>query len=324
MKSVDVSSVSISKISGKLSTADTPAEFVVGSMAYAGGPGFASDEWVSKIQYDAVCGGMPSSLTPPQDLKDGYLVTPSTFMPDNMDLKEITDWLKVWSTLTGITAEWKPVMVSWNVTYTFRNVFVESPTQSCVGRELKEDPNISVQIAQPNGTEVGRNFSLSFSAQGPKNIRKMSVMIDDVYISSFDYAGQTKSISKTENVQLWSDIKEWEHTLQVIVFDYAGYSNKSQTTIKLIKKTDTQAPTLLEDQVKVEKQADGKYLVTLKFADDSGIGKGKIVNNGTTLKEFQWASVSFMLETLIPVSITVSDTANNKLEKSIDLSTYGQ
>jgi hypothetical protein len=44
MKSVDVSSVSISKISGKLSTADTPAEFVVGSMAYAGGPGFASDE----------------------------------------------------------------------------------------------------------------------------------------------------------------------------------------------------------------------------------------------------------------------------------------
>jgi hypothetical protein len=75
--------------------------------------------------------------------------------------------------------------------------------------------------------------------------------------------------------------------LQVIVFDYAGYSNKSQTTIKLIKKTDTQAPTLLEDQVKVEKQADGKYLVTLKFADDSGIGKGKIVNNGTTLKEFQ-------------------------------------
>jgi hypothetical protein len=59
-----------------------------------------------------------------------------------------------------------------------------------------------VQIAQPNGTEVGRNFSLSFSAQGPKNIRKMSVMIDDVYISSFDYAGQTKSISKTENVQL--------------------------------------------------------------------------------------------------------------------------
>jgi hypothetical protein len=64
--------------------------------------------------------------------------------------------------------------------------------------------------------------------------------------------------------------------------------------------------------------------VTLKFADDSGIGKGKIVNNGTTLKEFQWASVSFMLETLIPVSITVSDTANNKLEKSIDLSTYGQ
>ncbi|NCO97875.1 hypothetical protein GW864_01695 [bacterium] len=38
MKSVDTSSVQISKISGKLATADTPSEFVVSSIAYAGGP----------------------------------------------------------------------------------------------------------------------------------------------------------------------------------------------------------------------------------------------------------------------------------------------
>jgi len=36
MKAVDTTSVQISKISGKLATADTPAEFVVGSIAYAG------------------------------------------------------------------------------------------------------------------------------------------------------------------------------------------------------------------------------------------------------------------------------------------------
>gem|GEM_PF-7121539 len=91
--------------------------------------------------------------------------------------------------------------MSGNVTYNYRSIFVEAPTQSCADRELKEDPNIIVQISQPNG-DVGRNFSLSFSAQGPKNIRKVSVMIDDTYVGSFEYAGKTKAISKTENVQV--------------------------------------------------------------------------------------------------------------------------
>jgi hypothetical protein len=73
----------------------------------------------------------------------------------------------------------------------------------------------------------------------------------------------------------------------VIVFDFAGYSNKTETSIKIVKNTDTQAPVLLEDQIKAEKQADGTYKVTLTFSDDSEVGKGKIVNNGTVLKEFE-------------------------------------
>ncbi|NCO97874.1 hypothetical protein GW864_01690 [bacterium] len=81
-------------------------------------------------------------------------------------------------------------------------MFVEAPSQACADRELKEDPKISVQISQPNGGDIGRNFSLSFSAQGPKNIRKVSVVIDDAFVTSFSYVGQTKSISKTENVQI--------------------------------------------------------------------------------------------------------------------------
>ncbi|PJA48428.1 MAG: hypothetical protein CO170_02740 [candidate division SR1 bacterium CG_4_9_14_3_um_filter_40_9] len=324
MKSVDTSSVQISKISGKLATADTPSEFVVSSIAYAGGPGFAEDAGASKIQYDSACGGMPSSLTPPQELKDGYLITPTTFMPDNMDLQEITDWYKIGSTLTGQKKDGTPNNVSGNVTYTYRNVFVEAPSQACADRELKEDPNINVQITQPNGGDVGKNFSLSFNAQGPKNIRKVSVLIDDVFVTSFSYVGQTKNISKTENVQLGTGIKDGEHTLKVIVFDFAGYSNKDETSITIVKKTDTQPPVLLEDEIKVVKQGSGTYQVTLKFSDDSGVENGKIVNNGTTLKEFEGATVTFITETLVPVSITVADTNGNKLEKSVDLSTYIQ
>lgn len=70
MKLVDTTSVQISKISGKLATADTPSEFVVSSVAYANGPGFTEDAGASAIQYDSTCGGMPSTLTPPADIKD--------------------------------------------------------------------------------------------------------------------------------------------------------------------------------------------------------------------------------------------------------------
>ena len=85
--------------------------------------------------------------------------------------------------------------------YNYPNVFVEAPAQACADRELKEDPNITVQITSPNG-DIGKNFSLSFNAQGPKNLRKVSVLIDDVFVTSFSYVGQTKIINKTENVQL--------------------------------------------------------------------------------------------------------------------------
>jgi len=79
----------------------------------------------------------------------------------------------------------------------------------------------------------------------------------------------------------------------VIVFDFAGYSNKAQTTINLVKTVeqqapqDTQAPTLLEDQISVEKQDDGKFKVTLKFEDNVSVAGGKVVNNGNILKEFE-------------------------------------
>ena len=71
-----------------------------------------------------------------------------------------------------------------------------------------------------------------------------------------------------------------------MAFDYAGYSNKDETSITIVKKTDTQAPTLPDGNIKVVKQGSG-YQVTLTFSDDSGVGKGKIINNGVTLKEFE-------------------------------------
>lgn len=335
MKSVDTTEVQISKISGKLATASTPAEFVVSSVAYAGNPGFGEDGEISTIDYDSNCGGLPSSFTPPQEIKQWYLIIPSTFMPDGMDLKEITDRWKIASSSTWSNGEtvW---FTSGKVTYNYTNIFVEQPSKACEGRELKEDLNIKIQIAKPLADDtIGQKFTLWFAAQSPKNIRKVSIMIDDVFITSFDYKGATKSMSDVQQISIGTGIKDGNHTLQVIVFDFAWFSNQAQVAVKVSKNApaekeiipanDTQAPILIDDKIQLEKQADATYKVTLVFEDLwSGIKKIKITNNGTTLKECTSATCEFTVATPIPVSISAEDIAGNKLEKSIDLNNYIQ
>ena len=70
MKSVDTTNVQISKISGKLATQNTPSELVVDTIMRSKGMGLQEDAGAGSMQYDAACGGLPSSLTPPQEFKD--------------------------------------------------------------------------------------------------------------------------------------------------------------------------------------------------------------------------------------------------------------
>jgi hypothetical protein len=141
---------------------------------------------------------------------------------------------------------------------------------------MKEDPSIKVNIESPSGgNKVAQQFKLSFSAESKKNIRKVSVVIDDVYVTSFSYEGQTKTLSRTETVDLGSEISEGEHTLQIVVFDFAGFTNTDSTTINISKK-DLEPPYLLEENIQIEKKEDGQYNATLLFKDAmSDIQKGK-------------------------------------------------
>ncbi len=55
MTAVDTTNVQISKISGKLATADTPGERVVDTVAYVGNPGFVEDNGAGMLQFDSAC-----------------------------------------------------------------------------------------------------------------------------------------------------------------------------------------------------------------------------------------------------------------------------
>ena len=53
------------------------------------------DTHIAKIQIDVLCDGEVSELTPPPDIKDAYMITPVSFMPDNRDRDAI---LERWKT----------------------------------------------------------------------------------------------------------------------------------------------------------------------------------------------------------------------------------
>jgi hypothetical protein len=126
---VDLMSVSINKISGKAASASTPAEFVVSTVKYKNSPGLAEDGGATPITFDGACNGAISPYTFGDNIKNGYLITPTTFMPNGMDLAEIT---QRWNESTAFMSGGTPTPASsGKVTYNFHNIFAQMPTEMC-------------------------------------------------------------------------------------------------------------------------------------------------------------------------------------------------
>lgn len=99
---IEVKDVTISKLSGKLATESTPEDQKIVSQAYIANVPTDGDTTTTAIQIDKACMGKISDVTPREDIINGYLLKPSTFMPNNMDLDDIGNW---WRGKAGATGE---------------------------------------------------------------------------------------------------------------------------------------------------------------------------------------------------------------------------
>lgn len=139
---IEVKDVAISRVSGKLVTENTPEDQRVSSLAYIGTVPTEGDSTMTPIQIDKACMGKVSDVTPREDIIFGYLVRPSTFMPNNMDLDDIAGrWQQRTAAPQG-TGEAQP----------YSNVFLEEPTKVCENRESlgTQDNSIGISIKQPH------------------------------------------------------------------------------------------------------------------------------------------------------------------------------
>lgn len=238
MPEKDTAGIQISKISGKLASPSTPSEFVVSTLKYAGSPSPSADEGALSLEYDSSCNGQLSPYTPRDFVKRGYIIAPTTFMPNGMDLKDITQWWKDSTSMSGQSLE-----LSGKIVYNYSNIFVEQPKNMCDGNTVKEDQTIQVQLSTPTEwSTISTAFSVSYGVQATKNIRKVMVLLDGQAVATFEYPqGNTKTITDTKQVTLVSTwFKNWNYSLELVAFDFAWFSNKKEISVKLDKSVPSQ------------------------------------------------------------------------------------
>jgi len=233
IKETEITKVRISKISGKLASDATPADLTVDTIKYSGWPWLSTDEGATSFQFDWSCNWLLSPYTPPEQTKIGYLIKPTTFMPNGMDLNEITQRRKESSSI--VSASWVS-LASGKVTYNFNNIFIQELKTMCPDRQAKEDTSIAVQINKPSdSSQIWRKFIVSYSVQAQKNIRRVAVLLDDVQVWSFNYSQwDTKSVTDTKEITLnWTWLKNGDRVLKIVAFDFAWFSNKTQIDVNL-------------------------------------------------------------------------------------------
>lgn len=317
IRSIDVTSASISKITWKWATENTPSEFVVNSLRYIQWPGLESDVWWESFEYDILCNWAQSPTTPLDSLKKWYLITPATIIPSKIDLAEITEWWRIGSSFTGNAPEgW---FVSWNVVYNYPNVFVKKPTEWCKERGIKEDLTISVSVIAPEkDSTVSARFPLWYDIKAQRGVKSVLVLADKEQIAQFSHNGRSKNVNELTSIT--SSLKAWKHAIEVIAVDVEWYSNTNTFEINVVE-TDKTAPIILETKTNVQQLENGKYQVSIILKDDlSFIEQWKISTPEKTILEFKGQAAVFTLDQLMPVKVFAKDAYGNSVEKEIPLS----
>jgi len=320
MSAIETTSVQISKINGWIAGENTPSEFTINAATYAYKLPWKLDPGMTPIVYDKLCNGKISPYTPAADIGHGYIAQASSFMLNNMDLKDIKERRTESLAKTGsVNNEEKKRP---RITYNYNNIFLAEPTEVCKDRVPKTDDSISIEIRQPQDWQsVTTSTSITFSANSSKrNIQSVIIFVDNEQSATFEYKNKS-NITDIQPIDL-NSLKIGKHKIRVEAVDVRGYGNWKTIEITTVEK-DTEAPILQKDKIKIKKQDNGNYEIMLLFEDKlSSIIGWKIFQNDKTIKEFEWNLAVFEIENLSTISIAVTDSFKNILQEDIDLSKY--
>lgn len=321
----EVKKVTIAKNSGKLASESTPESYKISTLAYINTAPTQFDNGAKEIQVDSLCYGKVSDLTPPEDIIPWYISQITSFMPNNMDLDSILNY--VWSNQNMADG-------SGAQSYT---MFASEPTQVCTERTwlswdvLGSGDSLSwskwrdtgigwkLTIVKPaNGGSVSNNFALRYTA----NIKapwSVEIIVNGNNAGTYQYS--TNAINDTKTINIPGAQVGTTHTITVKTTDALWAVTQKSIDVK-IQGTDNRPPYILRPNTQVVNNG-WSYSVTLVFSDlDSSVKWWVITQGGKQISTFEWSVANFSTSSTEPVWFSISDYYDNIGEWTVEISQY--
>lgn len=340
---VETKEITISKLSWKIATKDTPQKYIVTTMWYINKLPTEFDDAAITIQVDNLCNGKVSELTPASDIISSYIVKPATFMPNKNDLADIAKYLwfrqKQYYWWTGSKLDWS-----------YNDVFSAEPTQVCEERSLEitetwtnnqgvdniwltwetttwgintwfQKQDLQLSILKPtNNAKVYKEFALWFNTKWSNLPINISVSVDGQNVWNYNY-------SKNNTTDIKNISIEWDNKTSFEVSVIATDSN-NQTISKSIKinvwNIDKNPPYIIKNKTTVKNSWEWSYSINLLFSDQESKVKwwtiydskwNKITDFNGNLANFETTEPSIL-------KYEVSDWVWNTAKWDFNISSY--
>lgn len=294
----EVKKVTISKLSWKLATNDTPLWLAIGSLWYIKSLPSEYDDGVKKVSVDKLCNWKANELTSPDDLIEWYIIKPTTIMPLKQDLETIKNrWRDKWSARISEMIK-KPILS-------------EEPKTECEERKnIGWEWELQLEVLSPeNAQQVIRDFSLWYRIKSNYNITKVFVYLDDLELWNYNYS--KNNVVDIKNISLPSTILPWEHNIKVITRDEKWNEQIKSIAIQLMAKDD-KPPYLIIDRIKSTKLENWNTKIDLIYKDnESQVAWWQIFQNKKLLQSFEWNIVTLEVSDISWLTFEVKDKSWN-------------
>lgn len=305
MPNKDTTSLSISLVSGKIPAENTPITLIKQTIGRNGNLPNMVEAPIAEIEIDSSCYGKASPLTPYEQIKRGYLIQNSSFMPNGMDLEDIKNYLKE-SAATGAKIEGS------------LNLFVEEPQNFCAERQPTQNDEIKISLIRPKtGTQLAKKNNIVYAINSPVAIKKVMISLDGKTVKS--YVDNATEIFAVKELDL-SIHNEGKHQLEITAIDANQATKTASFDLQLIAEDKT-PPFLQKEQSSSVKNAEWKYETTLIFDDElSGVKGGKIFEKGKN-KAFNTFSLQATSFTSVSpqIKLEVEDYYGNVFTQELNL-----
>lgn len=214
-----VYSATISSISGKLASENTPEGFRVSSI-FAVKP-TAYENSMKEIEVDSLCNGKVTEATPPDSVKKGYLINVSPIIDSYQAewLNSIKSWVRS-EAGTAYFAEAKG-----NIITDYQDKVCERPGSG--SSRISVSTNLDSVEVRPLGAN---SIEVSYESENP--IVKIKFERDGELFKEVAIEGEKTSGTYKNGAFDFDEGFIGEHTLDVVAVDKYGYSGRTSTVVR--------------------------------------------------------------------------------------------